>query len=579
MPDPQLQKIFDTTRVSLAQPTQYTSENGGFSTYDQCFINCFPVTQAGPDGSKDGWVSKRPGSSRIGINLSSILGNVDWVCVANVVMTSLNDVYVCAIYDSTNTKFVICQYRPTTGTTIKIGEIAATSFLDTCFLSELTIANVCTLGVVWNSSNGSTSAGYYSTSGATGFSAASLTEITDTDFPPKRGSPLPLVGGFVQMNSTTYAMTNTGEIVNSDLNSITSWNTAGTVQAIQYPDQGVGLARYKNHIVAFGEDSIEFFSDVGNTPPDTPLGRTDQAFIKSGAINAKGIVAVEDTIYWLGKSSTGQVGLYRLDGYTARKVSGPGEDTRISEVGSLPGYGTNLLSVISYFGQKHIMIGGATIRPAYPLDSAFTGDTYSFSTVSDFYATLAYSISENIFWGFSAPYIGDRAFPIGNTVFQLNTAFAGDTYFMWSKSSGAISYLVDPGYIQTVDVASYVWTDNATGSPSNGTTYPVVFQPNRIMWNTEKRKRISRLKIVMDKIDSTGTPETTAKMWFLIARDSWNTNDTLTAERSIDIPNTFGRYYISNLGSFRTLGFAIVSKNKMYMRIRAIEIDLSSGTS
>ena len=56
---------------------------------------------------------------------------------------------------------------------------------------------------------------------------------------------------------------------------ITTWNTLATVVASQYPDRGVGLFRYKAFLLAFGQDSIEFWSDVSNPPPAASLERTD----------------------------------------------------------------------------------------------------------------------------------------------------------------------------------------------------------------------------------------------------------------------------------------------------------------
>lgn len=584
MPDPQMRDIYDTVRLPLIQGTVRPAANSSFlGSPDQCYINCFPQTSDNPlmnqyTGIKDAWIVKRPGIEKVAIDLTGILGSIASVCFANIVITQLNDVYVCGIYDQNNTKYVIIQYRPITGTSTKIGEITGVNGVSQLFITELTIANVAYIGVVWNSNDGVTSKGYYAASAGGVFTAASLTEITDTDFPPKRGSPLPLVGPMIQMNGTTYAMTNTGEVVNSDLNSITSWNSLGTVQAISYPDQGVGLLRYKNYILAFGEDSIEFFSDVGNPPPGSPLQRQEQAFIKFGAIHAKGILGVDDSVYWLGRSSSGAVGLWRLDGFTPVKLSGAVEDQIIEYSASQSGwYQTHQLSCISVLGQKNIIIGGTSFRAGLPASCAtISGDPHSYTNSN---ATnsgiLTYNIAEKVFWGWrQLGYAGANSFPMATAQYQLaNTA--ASTQYMLMGADAANTNL--GAYIYKYSVDSYFWKD--TNEAGTKVYYPVVFQTNRWMINNEQRKRVHKLKLVCDPFYSNpADADSSAYIWFFWAKDTWEPNAGVSFGRSVPIPNTTGRYYINNLGSSRTWATGFGTMNGMAMRIRAVEIDLSQGS-
>lgn len=587
MADLTARALYDTVRVPLSGPADYAINDGSFAIQDQSYLNCFPVSVSGPDGSKDVYINKRPGSERLGISLASILGNIDWALHANISITSLNDIYIAAIFDVTNSKFVICQYRPVTGTTLKVGEITGANFQDQLFLTELTIANTATLGIVYNSVDGVTSRGYYSTSVAGSFSGG-ITEITDTDFPPKRGSPLPLVGGMVQMNGQTYVLTNTGELCNSEVNSITSWRTEGVVQAISYPDQGVGLVRYKHHVVVFGEDSIEFFSDAGNPFPRSPLGRTDQAFIKFGAMSARTIMALDDTIYWLAKSASGTIGLWKLDGYSPVKLSSPGEDVLLSNAPSVAAGVTPQFCTISYYGQRHLLISGITLRP---LGAAtfFPNDPHALGPI-ELFSTLAYNINEKVFWGFAPG--GDpegstnftRFAPMGTSRYVLTNTYPETQYYLWnSVGSGFISYLVDPGYIYVNNPSGNIFVDGYEEGVDDGNTYTFYYSPNRIMFGNEKRKRIHKIKAVFDQLTSDfNPPETGAYLWFMIGRDefTYQTADTQNViMRYVEVPNDYNRYYVTNLGAFRTLYIALISKNAMGMRLRALEIDMSQGTS
>ncbi len=579
--EPKLQDIFDTIRIPLVSGVQRQAAPSSFlGSEDQWSINCFMQTSTNVvTGEKETWVVKRPGIEKNTEDIAGILGAVDSICCANIVITSLNDVNIAAIYDASNAKYVIVQYRPLTLTALKIGEITGVlNGLGQIFLTELTIANVATVGVIWNSNDGVTSKGYYATSAAGLFTVASLTEITDTDFPPKQVSPLPLVGGMVQMNGTTYVMTNTGAIANSDLNSISSWNSLGLVQAISYPDQGVGLLRYKNYILAFGEDSIEWMADVGNPPPKSPLQRQEQGFIKFGCVHAKGMITVDDSVFWLGKSSTGTCGFWRMEGFTPVKISSSVEDQQIDYASAQSGqYGTHTLSCISVLGQKQIIIGGVNVRAGLLYSStAINGNDPHNLNNNDGTGILTYNIEEKSYWGWRQQgYQSVNAFPMGTSQFQLNNTSANRQFFLMNSDAPAANLA---SYIYQYNIDSYYWTDTlSTGAKSY---YPVVFQLNRWTVGNMKGKRIHKLKLVCDTFYSNPLEEETgATLWFLWANDSWEPSTGVASARGISIPKSNGRYYVANLGKSRTWALGFASKNAMAMRIRYVEIDLSQGTN
>jgi len=584
MADVQAKDIYDSIRLPLvvgAQRSATSSTTNG--TGDELMTNCFPQTSQNPlTGEKEVWVTKRPGLEKINQDLTSIMGAVSSVCFANITITQLNDVYVAAIYDATNTKFVIVQYRPVSFTNTKIGEITGVSGFDQLFITELTIADTAYIGVVWNSQNGTTSKGYYAASVGGVFPAASLTEITDADFPPKAGSPLPLVGPMVQMNGTTYVLTNTGIIAGSDLNSITSWNALNQVRAISYPDQGVALCRYKNYILCFGEDSIEFFSDVGNPAPLSALQRQEQAFIKFGTTTAKSVLGVDDSVFWLGRSSSGATGLWRMDGFTPVKVSGPVEDQIIEYNAPNSGrYQNHQLSCISVLGQKNIIIGGCSYRPGLLCSAPATvnstdpnGLTNSLSNNS---GILTFNIPEQKFWGFKLAHgyeTSQSAMPMATAQYQLNNTSTSTQYILLGANGFPNSNF--GAYIYKYSVDSHYWTDQLDTSVRQ--CFPVVYQVNRWTAGNQKRKRVHKYHLLFDPFESYASdPETGAFLWFLYAKDTWSPTSGVSIARSVAIPNSFGRFYIQNLGSSRTWLMGWASANRMSMRLRAIEVDLSQG--
>lgn len=579
MSDVVARDIYDTVRIPLVQAPVANGDDYALNgTPEQFMLNCYPVSSTDPHtGEKEVWIQKRPGFTRNTDNLLTPLGAVTSTCCANISITQLNGVFVTAIYDQTNSKHVICQYGLLT---VKIGEITGTSQSDQIFLTELTIANTPTVGVIWNNYAGTLSKGYFATSAAGSFPAASLTEIVDVDFPPKRGSPAVLVGGMIQMNSTTYVMTNQGEIVNSDLNSITSWNGLGTIQAISYPDNGSGLVRYKNYILAFGEDSMEFFQDVGNPSPVSPLQRMDQAFIKFGAIHAKAIIALDDTVYWLARSSSGATGMWKLDGFTPVKLTSVVEDQQIGRFTTTSGINeVHSLLPIELMGQKHIIIGGVTGRAGLFFSSnTITGDPYSFSnSIGMVTGVLTYSITENFWWYWNTRTVGSGAGAVPYAVTIFNTVNSSNSTQIWilggnpSGNMGAYQY--------ESRVANNLFSDFNSSNVS--TPFPVIFQSNRWQVQTNKKKRVHKYRILFDSLFSNPSDaETGALLWFAIAKDSWSAiaSTGVVTTRSVAIPNTTNQYYVNNLGSGRLWATGFGTVNRMSMRLRAIELDISMGS-
>jgi hypothetical protein len=575
---------FDTIRIPITQQAVRSPTATSFlGTADQTFINCFQQSVPDPKtGEHDTWVTKRPGIRKVtGIDFTGILGAVNSIASDNLCITALNDVYVAAIYDATNVKFVIIQYRPVTGTVTKLGEILATNGFDQCFLTELSVANTATLGVVWNSSNGTTSEGHYATSVAGVFPGGSLTKITDIDFPPNAASPLPLVGPMVQMNGTTYVLTNTGEIHGSDINSITAWNSLNMLQATSYPDQGVALVRYKSHVVCFGENTIEFFSDVGNANA-SPLQRQDQAFIKFGCIHAKALVSVDDAVYWLARSNTGSIGMHKLEGYTPMKVTGPVEDQIIEGSVQFSGlYGAHKLSCVLILGQKTIIIGGAQFRAGLIYSSpgaGYVGDPHGNNGQASQLASgvLAYNIQEQSFWGWRQNGYGNTdAFPLSVSQYQLSNSGASIQYMIMCGSSNASGL---GAYVYSYPVDSYYWTDQL-GNTSAESYYQVILQTNRWMNNNSQFKRIHKFKLIFDQMFSEpSNPETGAWLHFVWIKDTWDPSNGVAQSRSMVIPASSARYFIPNLGASRTWGFGFTTMNAMSMRLRAVEVDVSQGS-
>lgn len=187
--------------------------------------------------------------------------------------------------------------------------------------------------IVFTTANKDASAAFYCS--YTGGTWTAPTQITSIDFATHYGGApwtnrKVLAGNFAMLNGRAFIMTQDGYIWGSNIGDITTGSGWADVtgapmfeNAISYPDKGVGLIRYKHHILAFGRQSLEFFSDVG-AEQGLPIESTNEAFVKFGAVNPYAIVNLEDTVYWIGMSAeSGMNGIWRMEGYQPVRVSNP----------------------------------------------------------------------------------------------------------------------------------------------------------------------------------------------------------------------------------------------------------------
>lgn len=594
MTDKALQAIQDVVRLPLYQEESWNRFTDNDRYYGQRIQNFIPEYVIDPaNQTKVSILTKRQGLASTNLDWSSLVNDplrctvLDFICI-----TAVFDVFVAAIFDASNATIYILQLRPKTGSVTKIGSFTSTvanTANDYCFLSEYTQSSggssYPAVAVSWTASALTLSKGYYATTSSGVFSAASLTEITDTSFPPKQTPALISVGRFIWMNGTIYIATLDGRIWNSAStnNDIATWhdtnNQIGFTSANTYPDQCLGLARYKNHIVAFGRDSIEFFTDVGNNP--CPIAKTEQAFIKFGAYNARLFRSVGDELYWIAYGSAGTRGIWKLEGYTPVKISSTMIDSAIDS--SLSGgveTGTINLQATVVNNKRHLILNNIVLYTIlYGNSDTFNvADTYPPQSIHDFSsAVMMYNIEDNTWWQWTS--IDRNTFLFSatefNTLSGTNTG-AYDQYILLSNNTTislgqwfVFKWRTDGNYYDDVPYSgsSYYPTQ----------PYMTIVQTNPNWFTNEKRKRISKLKIICypQNISTTDV----YSMYLAYVRNADQGSSPITHQlRSLIIPTTSFRYYFNNLGMGRVWSFLICEKSKLPLKLAYIELDIQQGS-
>ncbi len=587
MADRPLQQERDSVRIPLYQEDSVGASSPYLSAFGQGqhFINCVPQFEMNPV-TKEGTaiVQKRPG-----VKATSLTGDfgalfTDSTMVHpkdNIVITQCHDVNVCAVSDTTAGFIRIIQYLPATGTVTLIGSIAGADPRDWCQLSELDIAGVPTLGVVWTQYDKQLSKCYYATSVAGSFPAASLTQITDGDFPDQLGTPMVCTGRFVQLDFTTYIATTNGYLHNSDQYSISSWNSSGNLQTYAYPDRTIGAIRYKNHIVVFSEDSVEFFNDAGKKPPGSPLERTQQAFIKFGCVDSQCMINVDDNLYWISSSQSATDGLWKLEGYTPVKVSNPNQDLQISSAYATPDLSSIIhLRSLSMMGMTHILLTNII---------SYCNALYQTSTVAaddddnpaDGFAArgtqLVYCIDYGTWWG-----IKDHGMGTGTALAWLPCAYnpiAGGSvqnkYLQFIQKVGNFGVDAAIYTLESTDTWSYYQDQTFSSTEEDTTMVQASFQLHPLEFATSKRKFIHKLTISMEPVSTTKS----ASWVYMTMNKEEGIGDVPSVTRNCAMVSTTKRYYFNRLGSTRKAQFGFMNKSANGWIIRALDVDLSQGTA
>jgi hypothetical protein len=577
---PQLQDQLSRVRIPL-----YGTEHGGIGTAEgQFHINVIPGYESNPITQQRQWfLEKRQGITMKGTSLtfaarlSAATGSVGKDLLA-MSQSGLSGIVVYAIYD-TNGTIKIFSYDVSSDAFVALGTITGADQRDFVHLSEIQDAAVLSftpsLAVVWTKYDFSDSAAFYALTSSGAFVAASLTEITDTDFPTQTPAEI-LTGPMVQMNGTTYCMTTNGKIYNSDLLDVSSWNSLGLIQAIAYPDQGVGLVRYKHHIVAFGKDSVEFFNDNGEPPPASPLGRTEQAFIKFGCAGPYLFKNVDDTLYWIAISgSAGGGGLYKLEGYTPTRVSTPRYTARIGTSLDVQTNSQNLgfcrLQPFMSNGKRQIMLTGI-YKSAGTITAAMSGVTTTPLT-----GQLVYCPEYNTWWIFSHMDSPNTSQTDGFIACGIvsNSGYRQNSQLI-------LRIPTDSAHSTATYTGVYIMTSTSSAFDQNSvnTTLDIhcAATLEQLDFGNESRKFIRRATLLGQPL-----PYSSLNMYVAYCKNGYSTTAGDWIRRTIDtslLPSSSTRYYVNNLGACRKVVFVLYWADRgSNVVLRDFELNVAQGTA
>lgn len=458
------------------------------------------------------------------------------------------------------------------------------------YLSEVVVGGVPGISVIISDSqdllSGSittgSSAGYYALSASGAMVDFTLTKIADADFPTNQTPYVHVVGPLIQMNQIGYIMSRNGTIYNTNSDTLGTWSALGFINAQSYPGTGVGLIRYKHHIVGVNENSIEFYDDVGNDPTlGSPLQRTDQAFIKFGCIHAKSMINIEDTIFWVSLSASGALEIYRLDGYTPVAIANSMAKAHLLSTRSQQSAYRNIINLqaCTYNGKKLLYVGCFS-----KLD--FFNEVYANLTMETSEPTLTtkHSFVHGLLYGLESGVWTTMAYNDDSTNYRVFYFWASEEYciaMIWTGEdtpTTSISHSIFQWY--ALD-SSKLFSDSDGTSSGRYNTISVWSSP-LMSFGTERNKFLHKYKINAGIKHGSATVSNTEYYKLVLKKEYTFQSAAQTYTRNIKVPdagNTPPRLYGNSFGAFRFAVFGLIYLGNSNLTIQSAEVDISQGVA
>ena len=325
-----------------------------------------------------------------------------------------------------------------------------------------------------------------------------------------------LAAGAVYLDGTVYCMTTTGRIYGSAIEDVLTWNALNYISKSSEPDGGVAIAKHLNWVVAMGAYSTEFFYNAGGTYPASPLLRNGDAKLEIGCANGFSVVQFENTLMWIGQSKETGKGVFMLDGVSPTKVSTPAIE-------------------------HYLNSDGLTIVNAFALTIA--GHTFYILNLDTTEITFCYDLNENLWYQWSSNVGGVEQDLVG----RFFTSLYGVSYCL-NSYNGALSTFSNSSY---QDYYEPINTRIVTPILDGGSTMTKFFES---------------LQVVGDKASTT-----------VQIRHTDDDYNTWTNYRTVNMNDV--RPVLWTLGSSRRKAFELLHTDNTGLRIEAIELNVTEGSS
>jgi hypothetical protein len=350
--------------------------------------------------------------------------------------------------------------------------------------------------------------------------------------PVVSSAPPVFLDGYIFYIGHGFGTTPRQRIYNSTLGDPTEVDISTSfIDAEMHSDALVAITKHHNHIVAFGQRSIEFFYnaeiEIGSPLQRQPAYSSRIGLSTLSASLYRKVMEIGDEIYFIGREEGGGIGVFVIDNFRVKRISFPGLDYQLNlpRIDSSNGVANRMMSMI---------INGVTC-PVVQIST----------TVGVITTTLHY--------GFH---------PIEKEWFQVSLpATEGSvTSDLWREcwNTGEYTYLVGDRAVSRLGI-----------NPNNVTAYTAVYSSPLYDFGSDSQKHMKWVDVIGDMGNSAIT---------LAYTDESNHGAFVTLDTKL--PGTIGKsnpLRWRNLGRARRQGYKVIVSGHEQMSLEGIEVAYNLG--
>lgn len=419
------------------------------------------------------------------------------------------------------------------------------------------------------------------TDGALINSSGVWSKITDADY-TGNGTKTNFVGLDGYLFYGVISGTNAGRIYNSETGAAAAasgWTSTSYLSANDVPGQIVWLARIRNLIVCFKQYSIEFFEDVGNPTPGSPLEPRRSLTKRIGCASASSIQEVSDGIIFLGIDARGKMEFYKLerDSLDLKRISQNQLESSIQSAyataGGYRAYSCDYALDSSIRAQSQVIVMHDKELYTTVIPSAWDGTPITFVYDNELDLWYRWSTSFALDGSMDGTFIPSQCFLLNNNNGGFDICFANN-YSTNTKSRFSIIYF------QSASATPKAFQDQYELGTSNVHNFVFAWQSDFYDAGTSDRKFLHSLEVLYDSDPdiSVGSESTFALQLIHYHLDYTQAHPAVATTRSINIDNAgFRRGIFRQLGTFRRKAFKLLSTSAYPLRIWGIELVFDHG--
>ena len=364
------------------------------------------------------------------------------------------------------------------------------------------------------------------------------------------------ISAFAAKDGYHFYTTDDGYLNNSDLNTFLAYQATGRLAVQASPDPTVAVAVQKNAVIALGLNTKEVFQNAGNAQ-GSPLQSVPQMTEYIGCLDQRSLTQIEDDLFWVSSPSEGDVGVYRMSGYAAVRISTPTVD-RI--IGTAANSGAIYAGSFRLGGYPYASFSISVAQEGPAADLLLeTGDFLLLESgdriilegnpaqLASFVRLLIYNIKLNIWSEWDC----DEATFIDSIGSGTNNQLIATSRF----NTGGKIYKIDP-----LSVGAIYQDD--------GSNYSTEIRTAKLDFGTSDKKYVSEINLVADTVSS----GTCTLYYSDDDYSTWSLGQTIDLTRPDKMITRLGSHYNGR-------AYKLVHSDNGPFRAEALEITYRVGTS